>query len=288
MASLLPRVGGRGGALVALHRACAGRHLWGVCLEEGSHAASYNTAALTEPTDLGIETCTQPQLHNPLDHTSVSISQQQHEQRQQLSWRQEAMEHVRLEGSAAAAVSGEIDTHTTAVDPAGGLLSRMQQAAAEGRHAAVVSCFAAEQLGEGQPRATQQAMFELALRACAAAGDARRALQLVAVMWKRSGVEVSHSAHFSVLRALCNAGELQRAVRYLSDIPSRRMQNLHCNVVLHGAVSRGGWQDRDSSAVGRLLPCSVACSVCAAWVVVKEKACRLLSSMRTGTVACIW
>ena len=129
-------------------------------------------------------------------------------------------------------------------------------------------------------------MFELALRACAAAGDVRRAFQLVAVMWKRSGVEVSHSAHFSVLRALCNAGELQRAVRYLSDIPSRRMQNLHCNVVLHGAVSRGGWKDRDSSSVGHLLPCSVGCIACAPRPAVKAKACRLGQHLGGAPFAC--
>ncbi|GAB4821571.1 hypothetical protein N2152v2_008617 [Parachlorella kessleri] len=233
-----------GGRVIGTWRACAGKLQWTTCLEGSSHAGHYSTAAVFDPANLDTGSSLQPQVHNPLDHTSGSIRYQheqqqleqwQLEQRQQLNRKQEE-EQPSLAGRAPA-ISGQRDSE--AATPAAGLLGRMQQAAAEGRHAAVVSYFTAEQLGEGKPRVTQQALFELALQACAAAGDARKALQLVAAMWKRSGVEVSHSAHFSALRALCNGGELQRAVRYLSDIPSRRLQTFHCNVVLQGAVSRG-------------------------------------------------
>jgi pentatricopeptide repeat protein len=75
------------------------------------------------------------------------------------------------------------------------------------------------------------AAYDVALKACAAAGQAQRAQSIVSSMWRR-GVPVGRVAQGSLLKALCAAGRRRQALHRLKGIPAARLTTMHCNTVL--------------------------------------------------------
>jgi pentatricopeptide repeat protein len=81
-------------------------------------------------------------------------------------------------------------------------------------------------------------VYDCALRAAAAAGDAAGARALLGEMWRR-GVPVGRVAQGSVLKALCAAGRREEAARHLRRIPGGRLTPAMFNTVLGAAAAAG-------------------------------------------------
>lgn len=73
--------------------------------------------------------------------------------------------------------------------------------------------------------------YDCALKACAAAAEARQARRILSTMWKR-GVPVGRVAQGSVLKALCAAGQRHAAFQHIKGIPAARVTTMHCNTLL--------------------------------------------------------
>lgn len=78
--------------------------------------------------------------------------------------------------------------------------------------------------------------YDCALKACAAAAEARQAQRILSTMWKR-GVPVGRVAQGSVLKALCAAGQRQAAFQHIKGIPAARVTIMHCNTVLSACAA---------------------------------------------------
>ena len=78
--------------------------------------------------------------------------------------------------------------------------------------------------------------YDCALKACAAAAEARQAQRILSTMWKR-GVPVGRVAQGSVLKALCAAGHRPAAFQHLKGIPAARVTTMHCNTVLSACAA---------------------------------------------------
>jgi pentatricopeptide repeat protein len=78
--------------------------------------------------------------------------------------------------------------------------------------------------------------YDCALKACAAAAEARQAQRILSTMWKRR-VPVGRVAQGSVLKALCAAGQRQAAFQHVKAIPAARVTTMHCNTVLSACAA---------------------------------------------------
>jgi pentatricopeptide repeat protein len=78
--------------------------------------------------------------------------------------------------------------------------------------------------------------YDCALKACAAAAEARQAQRILSTMWKR-GVPVGRVAQGSVIKALCAAGQRQTAFQHIKGIPAARVTTMHCNTLLSACAA---------------------------------------------------
>jgi Pentatricopeptide repeat domain len=83
---------------------------------------------------------------------------------------------------------------------------------------------------------TAATTYDCALKACAAAAEARQAQRILSTMWKR-GVPVGRVAQGSVLKALCAAGQRHAAFQHIKGIPAARVTTMHCNTVLSACAA---------------------------------------------------
>lgn len=84
------------------------------------------------------------------------------------------------------------------------------------------------------------ALYDCALRACAARGDPDEARRLVSRMWKQQ-VPVGIVAATALIKALCDVGRRAEALEHLGGVPTKRQRTTMYTALLRSCNDAGTW-----------------------------------------------